>query len=40
MLLLENNSLHLKGPKNARIFLNGTIPAELSADDDLSFLLK
>ena len=40
MLLLENNLLHLKGPKNARIFLKGTIPAELSTENDLSFLLR
>jgi dipeptidase E len=40
MLLVENKTLRLIGPRNARIFLKGTIPAELSQNDDLSFLLK
>ena len=40
MLLIENNSMHLVGPRNARIFLKGTIPVELSPNDDLSFLIE
>lgn len=40
MLLLENEKLSLIGPRKIRIFKNGQIPEELSASDDLSFLLK
>ncbi|MBA4321351.1 MAG: dipeptidase PepE [Odoribacter sp.] len=40
MLVVENNSMRLAGPRKARIFLKGTLPVELSTDDDLSFLLK
>jgi len=40
LLIVENGTLHLKGPRNARIFLKGTIPVELSTNDNLSFLLK
>jgi dipeptidase E len=40
LLIVENGILHLKGPRNARIFLKGTIPVELKTTDDLSFLLK
>jgi dipeptidase E len=40
MLLVENKSMRLVGPRNARIFLKGTIPVELSPNDDLSFLIK
>jgi dipeptidase E len=40
MLLIENKSMHLIGPRNARLFQKGTIPVELGPKDDLSFLLK
>ena len=40
MLLCENNKLSLSGPKNVRIFKKGEIPAEYTATDDLSFLLR
>ena len=39
MLLREENKLSLIGNRTARIFKKGTIPVELSIDDDLSFLL-
>ena len=39
MLLREENKLSLIGSRTARIFKKGTIPVELSIDDDLSFLL-
>ncbi len=40
MLLLENETLSLKGDKTARIFKKGSSPRELGNRDDLSFLLK
>ena len=40
MLLVENKTMRLVGPRNARIFLKGTLPVELSPKDDLTFLLK
>lgn len=39
MLLREGNRLSLVGPRTVRIFRKGTIPIELSENDDLSFLL-
>jgi dipeptidase E len=39
MLLVDNNTMNLLGPRPARIFLKGSRPAELNAGDDLSFLL-
>jgi dipeptidase E len=39
MLLLENGRLNLIGPRNARIFLRGNAPAEMSEADNLNFLL-
>ena len=40
MLMLENETLRLNGPKNIRIFRKGSIPTEYGASDDLSFLLR
>jgi len=40
MLLVEKKTMRLVGPRNARIFLKGTLPVELSPKDDLSFLLE
>jgi dipeptidase E len=40
MLIIENKSMSLVGPRKARIFLKGTVPVELSHTDDLSFLLR
>jgi dipeptidase E len=40
MLLLENETLRLHGPKNVRIFKKGTNPAEFGESDDLSFMLR
>ena len=40
MLLRENETLSLLGPKNIRIFKKGVIPSEFGASDDLSFLLR
>lgn len=40
MLLLEGKQLSLIGPRNARIFKYGTVPVEVSRNDDLSFLLE
>jgi len=40
LLILENETLRLKGPKNIRIFKKGLIPAEYGAPEDLSFLLR
>lgn len=40
MLRLENNRLTLTGARPIRIFRSGKEAAELSPDDDLSFLLK
>lgn len=39
MLLVENNTIKLIGPRRARIFKKGSPPAELGPDDDFSFLL-
>ena len=39
LLRLEGNSLRLIGSRTARLFKKGEIPKELSANDDLSFLL-
>jgi dipeptidase E len=39
MLHLEDGNLRLHGPKNVRVFRKGSLPLELSASDDLSFLL-
>lgn len=40
MLLLENTTLSLKGPKSARIFKHGMAPRELNPGDDLDFLFE
>ena len=40
MLVIEKGKIVLKGPKNARLFHKGAIPVEISANDDLSFLIK
>jgi dipeptidase E len=40
MLLRENDKLNMSGPGNVRIFKKGEMPAEYSASDDLSFLLR
>ena len=40
LLRVEDNSLRLVGTRTARLFKKGAIPKELSAGDDLSFLLK
>ena len=40
MLLRENDKLSMSGPGNVRIFKKGEMPAEYSASDDLSFLLR
>ena len=40
MLLLENKSIHLIGKRNARIFRYGMDTLELSADDNLEFLIN
>ena len=40
MLIRENEKLSLSGPRQIRIFRKGELPLELSASDDLSFLLK
>ena len=40
MLLLENNILKLIGSRSVRIFRKGQEPVELSAQDDLGFLLR
>lgn len=39
MLLVENGKMKLMGPRKARIFRKGSVPAELGKNDDLSFLL-
>ena len=39
LLRLEEKSLRLIGSKTARLFKKGEIPKELSANDDLSFML-
>lgn len=40
MLLAEKRKLNLIGPKPARIFRKGAVPKEVSAGDNLSFLLR
>jgi len=40
MLLIDNKIIKLIGPRKARIFKKGTIPKELSTEDDFSFLIK
>jgi dipeptidase E len=40
MLRIENDQIHLIGNRPARIFRRGTIPLELSATDDFSFLIQ
>lgn len=40
MLLRENQSIRLFGPRKVRIFRKGIAPVELGQTDDLSFLLK
>lgn len=40
MLLVENGSIKLVGPRPMRVFKFGEAPRELSSTDDLSFLLK
>lgn len=39
MLIIEYSKMKLVGPRKARVFKKGSSPSELSADDDLSFLL-
>jgi dipeptidase E len=39
MLRVDNKSMHLLGPRTARIFLKGSQPLELGVNDDFSFLL-
>jgi len=39
MLIVNNNRMHLAGPRSARIFKKGFPPMESGAGDDLSFLL-
>ena len=40
MLQLENGKLKLIGNRSARIFLKGSLPYELNAGDNFSFLLR
>jgi dipeptidase E len=40
MFLLEDGKLSLIGPRNARIFIRGTEPFEVSPGSDLMFLLR
>jgi dipeptidase E len=40
MLLIDNKIIRLIGPRKARIFKKGTIPKELTTEDDFSFLIK
>ena len=40
MLILEDGRLTLSGPRRMRLFKKGQSPVELSASDDLSFLLQ
>jgi len=40
MLQIENKNIRLIGQRNARLFIKGAPPIELSKEDDLSFLLK
>lgn len=39
MLTLEKNRITLSGPRKARIFKRGSLPVEIGAGEDLSFLL-
>jgi dipeptidase E len=39
MLLIEEGKMKLIGPRKARIFLRGNVPAEMGETDDLTFLL-
>jgi dipeptidase E len=40
MLIREGEKITLSGPRSIRIFRKGKAPAELTPEDDLSFLLK
>lgn len=40
MLRVEGDRLSLKGPRPMRIFRHGEQPREVSAGDDLSFLMR
>jgi dipeptidase E len=40
MLIREGEKLTLQGTRKIRIFKKGTVPAEFTSNDDLSFLLK
>jgi dipeptidase E len=40
MLQAESGKLKLTGPRKARLFIKGGMPAEAGSNDDLSFLLK
>jgi dipeptidase E len=40
MLLVEEDSIRLYGPRSLRLFRKGKSPEEFSQNDDLSFLLK
>jgi len=40
MLVRNDNTISLSGPRKARIFRKGDAPLELSSEDDFSFLLK
>ncbi|HEX2920410.1 MAG TPA: dipeptidase PepE [Bacteroidales bacterium] len=40
MLLLENGTLKLIGPRSMRVFKKGSQPQELTSTDDLTFLLQ
>jgi dipeptidase E len=40
MLILEDDKLTLSGPGKVRVFRKGSLPVELDANDNLSFLLK
>ena len=40
MLIIENGQMHLVGPRKAKIFKKGILPAEAGPDDSISFLLQ
>lgn len=40
LFIVENEKMHLAGPRKVRIFRKGTVPSEHGNEDDLSFLLK
>jgi dipeptidase E len=40
MFLIEGDRIKLIGPRKARIFKKGSIPAELGENDDFRFLFK